>query len=297
MPENPTPQVILITGTSSGIGRLAAETLALAGHRVYASMRGTASANHEAAEALSKIPVRVIDLDVTQTESVSHAVQAVIQEAGRLDVLINNAGHMSIGIAEGFTEAQVQQQMDVNFLGPVRTCRAVLPYMREQGQGLIIHVTSIVGRVLFPACAFYCASKFALEAYAEVLHYELNGLGVESVIVEPGPFPTQLLANSPEPADRSRTEAYGSIAQIREVFADSFSKFFASEQSTKPQDVADAIARLVSTPAGMRPLRTVCGPDYGAIAINEHTAPIQAEVLKALGMPAMAQRAYAAAGD
>ena len=297
MLENAKPQVILITGTSSGIGRLAAETLARAGHSVYASMRDMAFRNREAAETLAKIPVRVIDLDVTQTESVNHAVQTVIQEAGRLDVLVNNAGHMSIGIAEAFTEAEVQQQMDVNFLGPVRTCRAVLPHMRQRGQGLIIHVTSVVGRVLFPACAFYCASKFALEAYAEVLHYELSGLGVESVIVEPGPFPTRLLANSPEPADRSRAEAYGSIAQIREVFADTFSKFFASEQSTKPQDVADAIAKLVSAPSGKRPLRTVCGPDYGAIAINEDTAPIQAEVLRALGMPAMAQRAHAASRD
>jgi NAD(P)-dependent dehydrogenase (short-subunit alcohol dehydrogenase family) len=297
MPEILSPQVILITGTSSGIGRLAAETLARAGHIVYASMRDTASRNHESAEVLAKIPVRVIDLDVTQAESVNHAVETVVEEAGRLDVLVNNAGQMSIGIAEAFTDDQAQQQMAVNFLGPVRMCRAVLPHMRQRGQGLIVHVSSIVGRVLFPACAFYCASKFALEAYAEVLHYELTGLGVESVIVEPGPFPTQLLANSPEPADRTRAEAYGSIAQIREVFADSFSKFFASEQSTKPQDVADTIARLVSTAPGKRPLRTVCGPDYGAIAINEHTAPIQAEVLRALGMGAMVQRDNTAAGD
>jgi NAD(P)-dependent dehydrogenase (short-subunit alcohol dehydrogenase family) len=258
-------------------------------------MRETASKNREAAAALAKIPVRVIDLDVTKPESVSAAVEAVMQEAGRLDVLINNAGHMAIGITEGFTDAQVQQQMDVNFLGPVRMCRAVLPHMRQRGQGLIVHVTSIVGRVLFPACAFYGASKFALEAYAEVLHYELSELGVESVIVEPGPFPTNLLANSPGPADSSRAEGYGSISEIRTIFADTFSKFFASEQSTKPQDVADAIAKLVNIPAGKRPLRTICGPDYGAIAINNHTAPIQAEVLRALGMPAMAKRA--AAGD
>jgi NAD(P)-dependent dehydrogenase (short-subunit alcohol dehydrogenase family) len=295
MSQNPNAKVVLITGTSSGIGRLAAEKLARAGHSVYASMRETASKNREAAAALAKIPVRVIDLDVTKPESVSAAVEAVMQEAGRLDVLINNAGHMAIGITEGFTDAQVQQQMDVNFLGPVRMCRAVLPHMRQRGQGLIVHVTSIVGRVLFPACAFYCASKFALEAYAEVLHYELSELGVESVIVEPGPFPTNLLANSPGPADSSRAEGYGSISEIRTIFADTFSKFFASEQSTKPQDVADAIAKLVNIPAGKRPLRTICGPDYGAIAINNHTAPIQAEVLRALGMPAMAKRA--AAGD
>ena len=297
MSDNPKAQVILITGTSSGIGRLAAETLARAGHSVYASMRETASRNRDAAEALAKLPARVIDLDVTRPESVSHAVETVIREAGRLDVLVNNAGHMPIGITEAFTEAQVQQTMDVNFLGPVRLCRAVLPHMRLRGQGLIIHVTSVVGRVLFPACGVYCASKFALEAYAEVLHLELSELGVESVIVEPGPFPSRLLPNSPEPADRSRAEAYGSIAQIREVFSDTFSKFFASEQSSNTQDVADAIVQLVATPAGKRPLRTVCGPDYGAIALNEYTAPIQAEVLRSIGMPAMAKRAHAAATD
>jgi NAD(P)-dependent dehydrogenase (short-subunit alcohol dehydrogenase family) len=297
MSNNPDPRVILITGTSSGIGRLAAETLARAGHSVYASMRDSASRNREAADALEKISVRVIDLDVSRANSVDDAVKTVIREAGRLDVLVNNAGHMSIGIAEAFTEAQVQQQMDVNFLGPVRMCRAVLPHMRQLRQGLIIHVTSVVGRVVFPACAFYCASKFALEAYAEVLHYELSELGVESVIVEPGPFPTRLLANSPEPADRARAEAYGSIAQIRSVFADTFSKFFASEQSTNAQDVADAIVYLVQTPAGQRPLRTVCGPDYGAIAINQHAAPIQAEILSGLGMPAMARRAKAGGGE
>jgi NAD(P)-dependent dehydrogenase (short-subunit alcohol dehydrogenase family) len=295
--SNPNEQVVLITGTSSGIGRLAAETLARAGHSVYASMRDPTSRNRDAAEAMAKLPARVIELDVTRAESVSQAVETVIREAGRLDVLVNNAGHMSIGIAEAFTEEQVQQQMDVNFVGPVRLCRAVLPHMRLRRQGLIIHVTSVVGRVLFPACAFYCASKFALEAYAEVLHYELSGLGVESVVVEPGPFPSRLLANSPEPADRSRAQSYGNIAEIRALFSDTFSKFFASEQSTNTQDVADAIAQLVDAPSGKRPLRTVVGPDYGAIAINEHTAPIQAEVLRGLGMAAMAQRANATANN
>jgi len=290
-------QVILITGTSSGIGRLAAETLARAGHVVYASMRDPDGKDSGTAKILEQSAAHVIQMDVTQSDSVDRAVDSVIQDAGRLDVLVNNAGHMSIGIAEGFTEAQAYLQMDVNFFGPVRTSRAVLPHMRQRGSGLIVHVSSIVGRVLFPACAFYCASKFALEAYAEILHYELTGLGIESIIVEPGPFPTQLLANSPGPADQSRVDAYGGIAQIREVFTDSFSKFFASEQSPKPQDVADAIAKLVGTPAGERPLRTVCGPDYGAIAINEHTAPIQAEVLRALGRPEMANRAHSVAGQ
>ncbi len=290
-------QIVLITGTSSGIGRLAAETVARAGHTVYASMRATASRNREKAESLAKLAaaeslaLRVIDLDVTRTESVDDAVRTVLQDAGRLDVLVNNAGHMAIGITEAFNEAQIEEQMNVNFMGPARLCRAVLPHMRKSRQGLIIHISSIVGRVLFPACAFYCASKFALEAYAEVLRYELTGSGVDSVIVQPGPFPTRLLANSPEPADLERTHSYEQIAEIRAMFMDVFGKFFASEQSTNPQEVADAISNLIDLPAGQRPLRTVCGPDYGARAINAYVAPVQAEVLRALGMSEMAKRA------
>jgi len=290
-------QTVLISGTSSGIGRLAAQTLARAGHTVYASMRCVGTKNREAAEFLSALAekeglaLRIIELDVTKEESVIRAVDSLLQAAGHLDVLVNNAGHMAIGIAEAFTERQVAEQLDVNFLGPVRLCRAVLPNMRQRGSGLIIHVSSIVGRVLFPGCAFYCASKFALEAYAEVLHYELTGSGIESVIVQPGPFPTRLLANSPAPADDERARAYGDIADMRAMFMNVFENFFASEQATDPQDVADAIARLVVTPATLRPLRTVCGPDYGARAINANTAPIQAEVLRALGMTEMAKRA------
>jgi NAD(P)-dependent dehydrogenase (short-subunit alcohol dehydrogenase family) len=116
-----------------------------------------------------------------------------VNEAGRLDVLVNNAGVMSIGLAEGFTEEQARRKMDVNFLGPFRLCRAVLPHMRGRRSGLIVHVTSIVGRIVFPGAALYCASKFAHEALAEALHYELTGTGVESVIVGPGPYATHLL--------------------------------------------------------------------------------------------------------
>ncbi len=138
------------------------------------------------------LEIEVIDLNVTKPESVSEAIQGILSANREIDVLVNNAGQMSIGIAEAFTEDQIQEQFAVNFFGPVRLSRAVLPGMRERGSGLIVHVSSIVGRILFPACAFYCASKFALEAYAEVLHYELTGFGVDSVLVEP-----QSISNAP----------------------------------------------------------------------------------------------------
>ncbi len=275
---------------------MASLTIARAGHTVYASMRDTGGKNREAREQLQRVAdrerltLRVLDLDVTAPDS-ADKVERLLAETGRLDVLVNNAGHMSIGIAESFSEDQVRQQMEVNFFAPVRLCRAVLPHMRQRRSGLIVHVSSIVGRVLFPACAFYCASKFALEAYAEVLHYELTPFGIDSVIVQPGPFPTRLLENSPGPADQDRTNGYEQISSMREMFTEYFRQFFASEEAPDPQMVADAILRLIEDPPGQRPLRTVCGLDYGAKIINGQTAPIQADVLRALGMAEMAKRA------
>jgi len=285
--------VVLITGASTGIGRLASETIARAGHVVYASMRDVSTSNASAAQDLQrladteKLSVRVVEMDVQDAASVQSAVDAVLREARRLDVVVSNAGIMSIGITEGFTEEQAIRQMDVNFMGSFRVARAVLPHLRAQRSGLIIHVTSIVGRLLFPGCALYCASKFAQEALAEVLQYELAGTGVESVIVEPGPYPSHLLANSPGPADTERVAGYGDLSTLREKFVAHFSELFGSASSPNTQDVADAILGLVELPAGGRPLRTVCGMDFGTNALNEQMAPVQADVLRALGMPHM----------
>jgi NAD(P)-dependent dehydrogenase (short-subunit alcohol dehydrogenase family) len=285
--------VVLVTGSSSGIGRLTVETLARAGHIVFASMRDIIGKNAEPAAEFQRLAadenlrVRVVELDVQNTSSVQAAVELVVREQGRIDVVVNNAGLMSIGLAEGFTEDQIAHQMDVNFMGTVRVSQSVLPFMRRAKAGLLIHVTSIVGRILFPACAFYCASKFAQEAYAEVLNYELAGTGVESIVVEPGPYPTHLLANSPGPIGAERLDGYGQLAGIRDQFIAQFTQLFASAQAPDPQEVADAILRLVNTPAGQRAMRTVCGLDFGANKLNETVAPMQAEVLRALAMEQM----------
>jgi NAD(P)-dependent dehydrogenase (short-subunit alcohol dehydrogenase family) len=290
------PSVVLVTGSSTGIGRLVVETVARAGHVVYATMRDTNSRNASAADALQllaekeNLVLRTVEMDVRDSDSVQRAVDQVQSAAGQIDVVVNNAGLMSIGLAEGFTEEQVRHQMDVNFMGPFRVCRAVLPQMRRRRSGLIIHVTSIVGRLLFPGCALYCASKFAHEALAEVLHYELTGTGVESVIVEPGPYPSQLLPNSPGPADAKRNAEYGELSAIRDNFVAHFSQLFASKDAPRTQDVADAILRLVELPAGARPMRTVCGLDFGASGLNEQIAPVQSDVLRALGMDRMIPR-------
>lgn len=284
------PSVVLISGCSSGIGKLTAETAARAGHQVYATMRGATTRNSASKQALEqlaqehRLSLQVLEMDVSDAESVGRAVEAVVQETGRIDAVVNNAGIMSIGLAEGFTEEQFLNAMDVNFLGAFRVTRAVLPYLRANRNGVLIHVTSVVGRLLFPGCAPYCASKFALEALAEILHYELAGSGVESVIVEPGPYPSDLLHNSPAPADTGRVEGYGPLAALRENFAAHFSELFGSATPPRTQDVADAIANLIEAPAGSRPLRTVCGMDFGANGLNQQIALVQAEVLRSLGM-------------
>lgn len=285
--------VVLITGTSSGIGLLAAETVARAGHCVYASMRQSSGKNAAAKEKLDqlavehKLDLHTLDLDVSDPVSVQAAVDRIIAEKGRIDAVVNNAGIMSIGLVEGFTEAQMAQAMDVNLMGPFRLSRAALPHMRAQGSGLLIHVTSILGRILFPSCGVYCATKFALEALSEVMHYELSGLGVESVLVEPGPYPSELLPNSPAPADKERVASYGPLATIREDLTAPFKDLYGAENAPRTQDVADAILSLIETPTGQRPLRTVCGMDFGAHALNEMAAPGQAEILRSLRMETM----------
>jgi len=255
--------VALITGTSSGIGRLTAEMLARAGHTVYATMRDPGGRHHEAREGLARLaeadglPIHVLEMNVTDISSIESAVSQILHESSRIDVVVNNAGLMSIGLAEGFTEAQTAHQMDVNFLGPVRVCRAVLPHLRAQHSGLLIHVTSVAGRVLLPGCALYCASKFALEAYSETLHYELAGTGVESVLVEPGPYPSHLVLNSPGPEDGERLAGYGELAGLRVRLMRHFLDLFASSHAPDTEEVAEAILGLVNLAPGSRPIRTV----------------------------------------
>jgi NAD(P)-dependent dehydrogenase (short-subunit alcohol dehydrogenase family) len=256
-------------------------------------MRQSSGKNAAAKEKLDqlaveqKLDLHTLDLDVSDPASVQAAVDRVIAEQGRIDAVVNNAGIMSIGIAEAFTEDQVAQALDVNVMGPFRVSRVALPHMRAQGSGLVINVTSVAGRVAIPACGVYCATKFALEALTEVMHYELSGSGVETVLVEPGPYPSELLPNSPAPADTDRCAEYGPRATLREDVMAPFKGIFGAGIPPRTQDVADAILNLIDMPAGKRPVRTVCGMDFGANALNETMAQFQREVLQALQMETM----------
>jgi len=283
-------QVVIITGASSGFGRVTAETLAHHGHTVYATLRDMTGKNqaatrelHRAAEA-DRTGLRVIELDVTNTDSVERAIQTVVRETGRLDVLINNAGAACVGITEGFTPEQATAQFDVNVIGIHRTTRAALPVFRRQGSGLIINIGSIIGRITFPFFGLYGATKYALEALTEGYRYELSQLGIDVMLIQPSAYPTAMYANMQGPADSARVTGYGDVAKIPGAMLENFGKMFSGPDAPKPQEIGDAILSLILQPAGTRAFRTVVGADFGARTVNAQTAPVQAEVLKALGL-------------
>ena len=213
-------QVVLITGSSTGFGRLMAETLAHHGHTVFATMRDPAGRNATNAAALRELakkeslPLHVLELDVTDDVSVEQAVCTAVEQAGRIDVAINNAGYGISGLMEATTTEQAQQIMDTNFFGCVRVNRAVLPYMRRQRSGLLLHISSGAGRLVIPGFGLYCATKFAMEALGEAYHYELAGQGIESSIVEPGAYQTAVFGNFVIAADKARTDTYGAVNQM-----------------------------------------------------------------------------------
>src|SRR5262245_56349353 len=205
---------ILITGASSGFGRDTAKTLHRAGHTVYASMRGAQGKNREAAEALSKLGIKTVELDVCDDASVEAGVKNVLAEAGKNDVHVNNAGIASAGVTEAFTAEQAKVIFDTNVIGLLRVTRAVLPSMRQRHDGLVINIGSILGRVTFPFFGIYGASKMAVEALTDSLRLEVSRLGVEVVEVQPSAYPTNMYATIQTPAGIDVTKSYGEVGQI-----------------------------------------------------------------------------------
>lgn len=280
---------ILITGCSSGFGLDAAKTLAKKGHHVYATMREAAGRNAPKAQELRDfaetegVSISVHEMDVTSDESVAAAVAGM----GDIDVVINNAGYGYGGPVESFSADEILQQLDLNVVGTARVTNAVLPRMREQGDGLIIQVSSVAGRGAFPGFGVYHASKWGLEGMSEALRYELAPLGIDVVIVEPGPFATSFLDNLREGSNQEVMPAYGHVGEFFEGFQTSVNQLFEDgEAPTGPEIVVDIFQDLITSPKGQRPLRTVAGLDFGFGAINEVTEPIRKACLEGNGISA-----------
>ena len=262
-------QVIVITGASSGFGRLSANALAKAGHTVYASMRDTTGRNKaqvadvETFARDNGVDLRAIELDVGSQESVDAAVAKIVAEQGRLDVVIHNAGHMVFGPAEAFTPAQLAELYDINVLSTQRVNRAALPHLRKQGKGLLVWVSSSSSAGGTPPyLAPYFAAKAGMDAMAVVYARELTRWGIETSIIVPGAFTggTNHFGHSGSPVDVARVAEYeagpykGFGAQIRNAFA------AIVPPEADASSVADAIVRVVDTPFGKRPFRVHIDP-------------------------------------
>ena len=282
-------KTILITGASTGFGRDTAETLTREGHRVFASFRDIAGRNKSHADALWGKDIHVVELDVSNNKSVESAVSTVLSQAERIDVLVNNAGIASAGVSEAFTPEQVRDLFEVNVFGIQRVLRAVLPTLRKQGDGLVINVGSILGRVTFPFFGLYGASKYAVEALTDSYRYELSQLGVDVVLVQPSAYPTSMYANAQQPSDTACGEAYGEIGAIPGKMFATFTEIFQSKNAPNPHDVPAAIAKLVSQAKGSRPARLVVGEPYGSDVVNRLTEPVQAQVIEGLGLGQLAK--------
>jgi NAD(P)-dependent dehydrogenase (short-subunit alcohol dehydrogenase family) len=268
--------VVLVTGASTGFGRLTAEALHERGHRVFAGLRDVPGRNEKAAAELTAMGVGVVELDVTDQESADQAVAAVLDAAGDLDVVVNNAGGIFVGPVEPFTADEVHRQFDVNVLGAVRVNRAALPHLRGRGSGLLIQIGSVASRVTVPFSGLYAASKAALASLTEAWHDELAPFGIESVILDAASYPTSIGVNATLPADQARMAPYGAAFGA-------FVGAITGGAPGDPREVSDAVVKLVETPAGGRPRRTVVAPvpEYAAVTALNRAADATAEAVAA----------------
>src|ERR1700738_1936538 len=287
-------KIILVTGASSGFGRLTAEALAKAGHTVYASMRETTGWN---APEVAKVAafsqahggdLRTVELDVLSQDSVDAAVAKVIVDTGHIDVLVHNAGHMVFGPAEAFTPEQFAQQYDVNVLSTQRVNRAVLPHLRRQKQGLVVWVSSSSSAGgTAPHPGPYFAAKAGMDATAVIYARELARWGIETSIIVPGAFTgaTNHFAHSGRPADEARVAEYeaGPNKGLGE-------KILAALGAIVPPDadasaVAEAIVKVVDAPFGKRPFRVHIDPTQDGADITFAVMDrVRAEMLRRIGL-------------
>src|SRR3954463_10318945 len=301
-------KIVVITGASSGFGALTARALAKAGHCVYASMRDTATRNAPQVEAAARfakensVDLRTVELDVALQESANTAIEAIVSEHKRLDVVIHNAGHMVFGPAEAFLPEQLAELYDVNVVSTQRVNRSALPQLRKQHRGLLVWVSSSsAAGGTPPYLAPYFAAKAAMDALAVVYARELARWGVETSIIVPGAFTsgTNHFAHAGAPADNPRargdeTGPPGTSPRAGEYepgpyagFGEQVRKGF---ESIVPPDadasaVADAIVNVVNAPFGKRPFRVHVDPTQdGAEVVNAVSDRVRAEFLRRIGL-------------
>jgi len=252
-------KIVLVTGTSTGFGKLITQTLSKEGHTVIAAMRGVNDKNQAVARELAALPgVDVVELDVTSDTSVQEAFAKSLAKYGHIDVLVNNAGLAGFGVTEAYTLDQVRRLFEVNFYGVLRTYNAVLPSMRARKDGLIINLSTGASGFTLPFMVPYMASKFAMEALTEGFQHELKDYGIENVSIQSGVYPTEMNTGVKPGVNADKEDiiaAYGSVAvdTFNAMGTALFGKM--AEFKMDPQTIADGVLELINKEKGTRPLR------------------------------------------
>lgn len=280
---------IVVTGASSGFGRDTAQLFAQSGWRVFGTIRDSRGRHAGARAELERDGITVVDLEVTDQASVDRAA-AEILGAGPVDVLVNNAGAAYFGPVEAFTPELIERQFDVNVFGPMRVSRAFLPGMRDRRHGLVVYVSSVVGRFTMPLGGVYASSKWALEALAEASSYELAPFNVDVAIVQPGAFGTNISNSRVGPDDLAVAAAY---TDANAVGAKVFAALGEAAAARDSRDVAKTILSLAQQPAGTRARRTPVPHDEGIVAFNAAVEPIQRGFIRAFDPDALLEKAPA----
>ena len=286
-------KIIIVTGASSGFGRLTVEELGKAGHTVYAAMRDVSGHNAQAAADLADQAanggpdLHPVEMDVTDDASVDAAIASIIAERGRIDVIVHNAGHMVLGPAEAFTPGQYASVYDVNVLGTQRVNRAALPHLRAQRDGLLVWVGSSSTRGGTPPfLAPYFAAKAAMDSLAVSYASELIRFGIDTTIVVPGSFTrgTNHFAHAGKPADSDRASAYD--VEYGQLMAEVQPKLNGLlPDDADPADIARAIADVVDMPAGQRPFRVHIDPvKDGAEVVSAVADRIRVDFFRRIGL-------------
>ncbi|MBF4161501.1 SDR family oxidoreductase [Nocardioides acrostichi] len=286
-------KVVLVTGASSGFGAMSVRALAAAGHSVFAGMRDLGQRNRDAARDAADyagehgVDLRPVELDVVDQSSVDAAVRRVVDECGRIDVVVHNAGHMVLGPTEAFGVEQLAAAYDVNVLSTQRVNRAVLPHLREQRDGLVVWVGSSSTRGGTPPyLAPYFAAKAGMDALAVSYAAELARFGVDTSIVVPGSFTvgTQHFANAGHAEDEGVVAAYEvEYAGLMDQVASKLAELAPADQD--PAEVARAIVKVVDTPKGSRPFRVHVDPaDDGAEVVNAVGDRVRTEFYRRVGL-------------
>lgn len=246
--ERARQKVAIVTGSSSGIGYATSLMLARKGFYTYASARNIdKSANLESIANAERLPLKLIQLDVTDDISVKDAIEKIVLEKGRIDVLVNNAGYALFGAFEDLSLDEIKAQFDTNFFGVIRVTQNVLPVMRtpQNGGGIVVNVSSINGLIAFPVISAYCGTKFAIEGLSESITYELEPFGIKVILIEPGVIGSNFMKGSVLPKKALDPQSpYSELVQKVSVKTTSQHE---DKNATQPEEVAKTIVQAIST--------------------------------------------------